>query len=120
MVWHALKEGRAQKSHLATIWLDIANAYGSIPHKLTLFALRRYGVFPQWIRLTETYYKGIFSKPFSKSATSASHSRKFLLIACFVYFFFFWLVRTSYLNTQCKSKSLNLPPTILSLPLRHG
>ena len=90
MVWHALKEGRAQKSHLATIWLDIANAYGSIPHKLSLFALRRYGVFPQWIRLTETYYKGIFSKPFSKSATSASHSRKFLLIACFVYFFFFF------------------------------
>ena len=34
MVWHALKEARAQKSNLAIIWLDIANAYGSIPHKL--------------------------------------------------------------------------------------
>ena len=31
MVWHALKEARAQKSNLAIIWLDIANAYGSIP-----------------------------------------------------------------------------------------
>ena len=73
MVWHALKEARTQKSTLATIWLDIANAYGSIPHKLIIFALRRYGVSPQWIRLVENYYKGIFSKSFSESATSAWH-----------------------------------------------
>ena len=73
MVWHALKEARMQKSTLATIWLDIANAYGSIPHKLIIFALRRYGVSPQWIRLVENYYKGIFSKSFSESATSAWH-----------------------------------------------
>ena len=71
MVWHALKEARTHKSTLATIWLDIANAYGSIPHKLIIFALRRYGVSPQWIRLVENYYKGIFSKSFSESATSA-------------------------------------------------
>ena len=56
MVWHVLKEARAQKPNLATIWLDIANTYGSIPHKLI-----------------ETYYKGIFSKLFSESATSAWH-----------------------------------------------
>ena len=73
MVWHALKEARAQKSNLAIIWLDIVNAYGSIPHKLIAFALHRYGVSPQWIRLIETYYKGIFSKSFSESATSAWH-----------------------------------------------
>ena len=35
MVWHALKEARAKKSNLAVIWLDTANAYGSIPHKLS-------------------------------------------------------------------------------------
>ena len=32
MVWHVLKKARAQKSNLAIMWLDIANAYGSIPH----------------------------------------------------------------------------------------
>ena len=73
MVWHALKEARVKKSNLAVIWLDIANAYGSIPHKLIVFALHRYGVSPQWIRLIETYYEGIFSKSFSESATSAWH-----------------------------------------------
>ena len=73
MVWHALKEATAQNSNLAVIWLDIGNAYGSIPHKLIVFALHRYGVSPQWIRLIETYYKGIFSKSFSQSATSSWH-----------------------------------------------
>ena len=55
MVWHALKEARAKKSNLAVIWLDIANAYGSIPHKLIVFALRRYGASTQLIRVIETY-----------------------------------------------------------------
>ena len=73
MVWHALKEARAQRSNLAVIWLDIANAYGSIPHKLIVFTLHRYGVSPQWIRLIETYHKGIFSKSFSQSGTSSWH-----------------------------------------------
>ena len=34
MVWHAPKEARAQKTNLSIIWLNIANAYGSIPHEL--------------------------------------------------------------------------------------
>ena len=69
MLWHVLKEDRAQKSNLAVIWLDIANAYGSIPNKLIVFAFHRYGVSPQWIKLIETYYQGIFSKSFSQSAS---------------------------------------------------
>ena len=52
MVWHALKEARAKKSNLAVIWLDIANAYGSIPHKRIAFALHKYGVSPQWMKHT--------------------------------------------------------------------
>ena len=86
MIWHALKEARAQKSNLAVIWLDIADAYGSIPHKLIVFALHRYGVSPQWIRFIETYYKVIFSKSFSQSATSfcIDINREFLLALLFL------------------------------------
>ena len=73
MVWHSLKKVRAQKSNLPVIWLDIANAYGSIPHKLIAFALHRYSASPQWIKFIETYYQAIFSKSFSQSATSSWH-----------------------------------------------
>ena len=54
MVWAALQEAKSKNLSLATIWLDIANAYGSIPHKLIIFALHRYGVSPKWIHLIET------------------------------------------------------------------
>ena len=45
----------------------------SIFHKLIIFSFRRYGVCLQWIRLIETYYKGIFSKSFFEFAASAWH-----------------------------------------------
>ena len=96
MVWHALKEARMEKSTLATIWLDIANTYRSIPHKLVIFALGRYGVSPQWIRLVENYYKGIFSKSFSESATSAWHRHQWGIFAGCTLSIIVFLVLTLY------------------------
>ena len=66
-------EAKSKNLSYATIWLDIANAYGSIPHKLIIFALHRYGVSPKWIHLIETYYSEIFSKSFSQEAPSSWH-----------------------------------------------
>ena len=74
MVWSVLKEARAKKLLAASsIWLDIANAYRSIPHKLIFFALQRYGILNQWTKVVKSYYVGIFSKSFSETATSAWH-----------------------------------------------
>ena len=56
MVWSVLKEARVKKSWAVSIWLDIANAYGSIPHKLIFFALQRCGIPKQWIQIVESYY----------------------------------------------------------------
>ena len=72
MVWAALKEAKSKNLSLATIWLDIANAYGSIPHKLITFALFWYGISPKWIHLIETYYSRIF-KYFYQEAPSSWH-----------------------------------------------
>ena len=73
MVWSVLKEARAKKSSAASIWLGIANAYESVPHKLIFFTLQRYRILNQWIQIVESYYAGIFSKSFSESATSSWH-----------------------------------------------
>ena len=73
MVWSALKEARSNKKDLASVWLDIANAYGSIPHRLIFFALKRYGVSNAWILLIQKYYDGLFSKSFSNAAPSDWH-----------------------------------------------
>ena len=83
MVWSTLKEARSRKSSLANIWLDIANACGSIPHRLFFFALECYGVDPHWISLVKIYYSGIYSCSFSQYAqvVGISISREFLLEA---------------------------------------
>ena len=73
MVWSAPKEAGSNKTDLSTIWLDIANAYGSIPHKLIFFALERYGIPAKWISLLKNYYAGIHSKSFSEFGPSDWH-----------------------------------------------
>ncbi|XP_057305436.1 uncharacterized protein LOC130642368 [Hydractinia symbiolongicarpus] len=81
MVWSALKDARSSKSDLATIWLDIASAYPSIPHRLIFFALKRYGVPPQWISFIRNYYIGIYSKSFSPLAPSNWHKHSWGIFA---------------------------------------
>ena len=73
MVWDALKDARLNRRDLVSIWLDIANAYGSIPHKLIFFALRRYGIPEKWISIVETYYYSSWSKAVSEGALSSWH-----------------------------------------------
>ena len=73
IVWAALKEAKSKNLTLATIWLDIANAYGSIPHKMIIFALHWYSGSRNWIHLIESYYSRIFSKSFSLEASNSWH-----------------------------------------------
>jgi hypothetical protein len=62
MSWTALKDARKQKKSLVLIWLDLANAYGSVPHQLIFFALKRYGVPKEWIELVRKYYDGLWGR----------------------------------------------------------
>ena len=73
MVWNELKSSKAEHGNLAAVWLDIANAYGSVPHQLIFFALQRYGVPEHWINLIRNYYKGLWSISQSASAPSSWH-----------------------------------------------
>ena len=116
MVWHALKEARAKKSNLAVIWLGIANAYGSILHKLIVFALHRYGVSSQWIRFIETYYEGIFRKSFFESATSACHRHQQAIFAGCTLPKILILAGKNIILEYSMQGSLNLPLAISHCP----
>ena len=70
MVWSALKDCKSRRKSIAILWLDLANAYGSVPHQLIAFALRRYGVPEDWINLVLNYYDGLWSRSTTSSATS--------------------------------------------------
>ena len=70
MVWSALKDAKQSQSHLALLWLDLANAYGTVPHKLIEFALRRYHVPENWIKIILDYYDGLWGRSSSSGSQS--------------------------------------------------
>ena len=74
MVWSALKDARKSKTSVAVLWLDLANAYGSVPHKLIEFALKRYQVPADWIDLIMAYYDGLWGRT-TASGTSTDWVR---------------------------------------------
>ena len=73
LVWEELKDSKLKNSNIAAVWLDIANAYGSVPHQLIFTALERYGIPLPWIKLIKSYYKGLWSCSFSSDAPSSWH-----------------------------------------------
>ena len=73
MAWAVLKEAKSKNLSLPTIWLHIANSYGSMPHKLITFVLYGCGISSKWIPLLETYHSGIFNKSFSRKAAGSHH-----------------------------------------------
>ena len=56
VITQIIKEARQNKGELAVIWLDLANAYGTIPHKLVDLTLARYHVPEKFRSLIQDYY----------------------------------------------------------------
>ncbi|GFO23739.1 reverse transcriptase [Plakobranchus ocellatus] len=44
MIWEAIQSSKSEKLNLDLVWLDLANAYGSVPHEMIQLALRMYHV----------------------------------------------------------------------------
>ena len=65
-----LREAKESKGDLTVLWLDLANAYGSMPHKLVEEALKRHHVPPSVCDLIADYYKNFRLRACSSSVTS--------------------------------------------------
>ncbi len=73
VVTQLIREARERKGDLAVLRLDLANAYGSIHHKLVELALSRYHV-PEKIRnLILDYYNNFSLRVSSRTSTSEWH-----------------------------------------------
>ncbi|GFO33353.1 reverse transcriptase [Plakobranchus ocellatus] len=40
MIWEAIQRAKSEKLNLDVVWLDLANAYGSVTHEMIQLALR--------------------------------------------------------------------------------
>ena len=55
-IWNSIQEAKREKSNLNVVWLDLANAYGSVPHCLLLKAMDFFHI-PEKVKvLMKTYY----------------------------------------------------------------
>ena len=54
-----IKEAKEGKKDLVVVWLDIANAYGTIPHSLIMQSLRKAHVPEEVCELVESYYSDV-------------------------------------------------------------
>ncbi|GAA6109066.1 uncharacterized protein LOC109140823 [Tachysurus ichikawai] len=73
VVTQLLREAKENRGNLVVLWLDLANAYGSIPHKLVQEALERHHV-PVIVRnLIQDYYSDFKLRVSSGSITSEWH-----------------------------------------------
>ena len=58
MIWEAIQRAKSEKLNLDVIRLDLANAYGSVPHQMIQLALRMYHV-PEDIQvMLDDYFSG--------------------------------------------------------------
>ena len=69
-MWEVIKNARVKRKDLAVVWLDLANAYGSVPHVLIARALRFYNVPPKIVDIILLYFSGVYGRFSSKTVTS--------------------------------------------------
>ena len=59
MIWEQIQIAKREKKDLHVVWLDLANAYGSVPHNLIAFALDFFYI-PQSIRaMVMSYFQDL-------------------------------------------------------------
>ena len=61
-LWETIKDAKTCQKNLAVIWLDLANAFGSVPHGAISFALRWYHLPEPFVNLVENYYAGLYAR----------------------------------------------------------
>ncbi|CAC5379042.1 unnamed protein product [Mytilus coruscus] len=54
-----IHEAKTGKKNLAVVWLDLANAYGSVPHKLIEMAMDHYHIPEHIKKIVQKYFGGI-------------------------------------------------------------
>ena len=72
-IWDSIQEAKRDKEDLHVIWLDLANAYGSVPHELLLKAMDFFHIPEEVKQLMMKYYRQFKMRFTTESFTSEWH-----------------------------------------------
>ena len=62
MIWNSIQRAKKQKKEIHVVWLDLANAYGSVPHSLIRKALKFFHVPQKAINVIMKYFNAAFMR----------------------------------------------------------
>ena len=62
MIWNSLMTAKREKKELHVVWLDLANAYGSVPHSLIEFALEFFHIPKKVSNVLMQYFSQAFMR----------------------------------------------------------
>ena len=119
MIWNSILSARRDKTELHVIWLDLANAYGSVPHHLIRMALEFFN-FPNKVgEIIMKYFNSAFMKFTVKNYTTKWQALEIgIMMGCVISPLLFVLAMELILrgaaNTSkgvMKNEHLTLPPS---------
>ena len=65
-IWSAIQDAKKDKTDLSVVWLDLANAYGSVPHTILFKAMDHFHI-PECVKELMMSYYGNFQMRFTTS-----------------------------------------------------
>jgi len=88
-----LHEARINHTDLTVVWLDLANAYGSITHQLIQVAMHQYYISDHSSNLIMNYFNNNHLR-FSSRRFTTARFKKVLPQGCFIFVKLFVMVST--------------------------
>ena len=70
MIWDAIQRVKSCKGDLHVVWLDLANAYGTVPHSLIWRALESYHVTDMIVGILKEYFGNFRMRFMTRSYTT--------------------------------------------------
>ena len=71
MIWHTIQEAKRRKMDLSVLWLDLANAYGSLPHSMIWFTLDFFYIPDKLSEFLKCYFQDFKMRFSTKEFTTA-------------------------------------------------
>ena len=70
MIWVAIQRAKKRRLSLYVVWLDLANAYGSVPHQLIWKSLETHHVPRHVVQIIQTYFDEFVMRFSTKTYTT--------------------------------------------------
>ena len=70
MIWDTIKHVKGEKGTVDVVWLDLANAYGSVPHAFIRYSMEFFWVPQSVVAMVEQYYNQFVMRFTTRSYTT--------------------------------------------------